>query len=141
VIWLIAVYINGAIRRVPASRIAWCLSCGEWPKGIVRARDGEERNLRPENLILIERGPRPFTNSQVRRASSRHTTPTPAAISLGRIALPQLARRADGLAEIGPGQSIQERDDGLRLVVGQPSVKLRITLSWTARDRVAALPS
>jgi hypothetical protein len=127
VIWLIAVYINGAIRRVLASRIAWCLSCGEWPKGIVRARDGDERNLRPENLILIERGPRPFTNSQVRRASSRHTTPTPAAISLGRIALPQLARRADGLAEIGPGQSIQERDDGLRLVVGQLSVKLRIT--------------
>jgi hypothetical protein len=71
-----------------------------------RARDGDERNLRPENLILIERGPRPFTNSQVRRASSRHTTPTPAAISLGRIALPQLARRCDRLAEIGPGQSV-----------------------------------
>jgi hypothetical protein len=51
------------------------LWCGEWPKGIVRARDGEERNLRPENLILIERGSRPFTSSQVRSASSRHTTP------------------------------------------------------------------
>jgi hypothetical protein len=93
----------------------------------VRARDGDERNLRPENLILIERGPRPFTNSQVRRASSRHTTPTPAAISLGRIALPQLACRGDRLAEIRPGQSVQERDNGLRLVVGQRSVKLRIT--------------
>jgi hypothetical protein len=103
---MVRVYVNGAIRRVLASRIAWCLSCGEWPKGIVRARDGDERNLRPENLILIERGPRPFTNSQVRRASSRHTTPTPAAISLGRIALPQLARRCDRLAEIGPGQSV-----------------------------------
>src|SRR3984957_11593393 len=69
----------------------------------------------------------PRTSSQVRSASSKHTTPTPAAISLGRIALPQLARRADRLAEIGPGQSVQERDDSVRLVVGQRSVKLRIT--------------
>src|SRR4029077_2810565 len=112
--------------RVLASRIAWCLSCGEWPKGIVRARDGDERNLRPENLILIERGPRRSPTARSGRASSRHTTPTPAAISLGRIALPQLARRTDRLAEIGPGQSVEERDDDLRLVVGQLSVKLRI---------------
>src|SRR5580704_11247278 len=68
----------------------------------------------------------PRTSSQVRSASSRHTTPTPAAISLGRIALPQLARRNDRLAEIGPGQSVEERNDGLRLVVGQLSVKLCI---------------
>src|ERR1700722_891301 len=68
----------------------------------------------------------PRINSQVRSASSRHTTPTPAAISLRRIALPQLACRGDRLAEIGPGQSVEERDDGLRLVVGQLSVKPRI---------------
>jgi hypothetical protein len=30
---MVRVYVNGAIRRVLASRIAWCLSCGEWPKG------------------------------------------------------------------------------------------------------------
>src|ERR1700722_7258062 len=68
----------------------------------------------------------PRSSSQVRSASSRHTTPTPAAISLGRIALPQLACRADRLSEIGPGQSVEERDDRVRLVLGQLSVKLRI---------------
>src|SRR6516225_4336006 len=67
------------------------------------------------------------TSSQVKSASSRHTTPTPAAISLGRIALPRLVWLRDRLAEISPSQSVKEGDDGLRLVVGQRSVKLRIT--------------
>src|SRR5271167_4262636 len=69
----------------------------------------------------------PRANSQVRSASSRQTTPTPAAISLGRIGLPWLAYRGGRLSEIGPGQSVEERDDRLRLVVGERSVELRIT--------------
>src|SRR6202167_6689694 len=68
----------------------------------------------------------PRINNQVRSANSRHTAPTPAAISLGRIGLPQLACRADRLSEIGPGQGVEERDDHVRLVVVQRSVKLRI---------------
>src|ERR1700678_381886 len=69
----------------------------------------------------------PRINSHVRSASSKHTAPTPAAISLGRIGLPQLVCRADRLSEIGPGQSVEERDDRVRFVVGQRSIKLRIT--------------
>src|SRR5258707_15310350 len=69
----------------------------------------------------------PGTKNELGRVRGRRTTATPAGIPLGRIALPQLARRGDGLAEIGPGQSVQERDDGLRLVIGQLSVKLRVT--------------
>src|SRR5580658_8687651 len=68
----------------------------------------------------------PRTNSQVRSASSRHTTPTPAAISLGRIALPQFACGGNRLSEISAGQGVEECDDCLGLVVGQRSVELRI---------------
>src|ERR1700735_4089589 len=69
----------------------------------------------------------PRIKSQVRTARSRHTTTTPAAISLRRIAAPHMACRDDRLAEIGPGQSVEGGGDGLRLLRGQRSVKLRIT--------------
>jgi hypothetical protein len=64
------VTVNGKIRRIAASRIAWALATGQWPKGVVRARNGIDDDLRPENLILTERGPRPFTKSAGGKASS-----------------------------------------------------------------------
>jgi hypothetical protein len=61
---------GGHTRRIAASRIAWCLSSGEWPRGQVRARDGDENNLRPANLIVTQRGKNPAaigTSSLARR--------------------------------------------------------------------------
>ena len=67
---MVRVTVNGKIRRIAATRIAWALATGQWPKGVVRARNGIDDDLRFENLILTERGPRPFTKSAGGKASS-----------------------------------------------------------------------
>ena len=50
---------EGRPRRIAASRVAWCLSAGEWPRGQVRARNGDEGDLRAENLVVVKRGVNP----------------------------------------------------------------------------------
>jgi hypothetical protein len=67
---LVRVYHAGTIRRIVASRLAWCLSCGSWPKGVVRARNSVDDDLRFENLILTKAGPRPFDRGKGGEASS-----------------------------------------------------------------------
>ena len=67
---LVRVYHQGGIRRFAAGRIAWCLSCGEWPKGVVKPRNGVDDDLRPENLILVKAGARPFDQGKGGKASS-----------------------------------------------------------------------
>ena len=67
---LVRVYVNGKIRRMAAGRVAWVLACGEWPSGVVRHRDGNDHNFLAGNLLLTERGPRPFTKSAGGKASS-----------------------------------------------------------------------
>jgi DNA-binding IclR family transcriptional regulator len=67
---LVRVYIDGKIRRVLATRIAWALASGEWPDGVVRCRNGVDDDLRAENLLVTKRGPRPFTMSIGGRASA-----------------------------------------------------------------------
>ena len=62
------VQFEGRTRRIAASRIAWALATGQWPKGVVRARNGIDDDLRFDNLILTERGPRPFTKSRRRQS-------------------------------------------------------------------------
>ena len=57
---LARVYHQGRIRRIAASRVAWALATGEWPRGIVRPRNGVDDDLRESNLILTKAGPRPF---------------------------------------------------------------------------------
>lgn len=57
---MVRVYVNGAIRRVAASRIAWALATGNWPKGVVRHRNGDDRECRQENLLLTRHGRDPF---------------------------------------------------------------------------------
>ena len=49
-----------AFARVGALRVAWALATGEWPKGTVRARNADERDARPENLIVTKHGRDPF---------------------------------------------------------------------------------
>lgn len=39
-------------HEIPASRIAWVLSYGEWPNGKLRFKDGNTLNLRIDNLEL-----------------------------------------------------------------------------------------
>jgi len=70
------------------------LSTGEWPKGIVRARDGDDSNFRSENLIVLQRGHSPFstgTASLVRRATADRVMLQALAEHPGRT-LPQLSR-------------------------------------------------
>ena len=57
---MVRVYVNGKTRRVAAGRVAWVLACGEWPKGVVRGRNGDDRDLRPDNLIVTRHGRDPF---------------------------------------------------------------------------------
>jgi DNA-binding Lrp family transcriptional regulator len=67
---LVRVYYQGQIRRFAAGRIAWAIAVGEWPKGVVKARNGVDDDLRLENLILTKRGPRPFDQGKGGMASS-----------------------------------------------------------------------
>jgi Winged helix-turn-helix DNA-binding len=46
------------------------LATGSWPAGVVRARNGDDDDLRPENLILTKAGPRPFDIGKGGEASS-----------------------------------------------------------------------
>ena len=50
----------GKTRRIAAGRIGWAISTGEWPRGSIKARDGNERDLRPANLIQVRHGRDPF---------------------------------------------------------------------------------
>jgi hypothetical protein len=60
---LCRIYVGGAIRRVVAARTAWAIACGSWPSGIIKARDGNDRNFAADNLILVKRGHNPFSTS------------------------------------------------------------------------------
>jgi hypothetical protein len=57
---LVRVYHQGQVRRVMASRVAWAIASGSWPKGVVRARNGVDDDLRFENLIVTRHGRDPF---------------------------------------------------------------------------------
>lgn len=57
---MVRVYVDGKIRRMAASRIAWALATGNWPKGVVRHRNGDEGDCRQENLLLTRHGRDPF---------------------------------------------------------------------------------
>ena len=57
---MVRVYVNGKIRRIAASRTAWALATGNWPKGVVRHRNGDDRDCRQENLLLTRHGRDPF---------------------------------------------------------------------------------
>jgi hypothetical protein len=57
---LTRVYVDGRVRRVVASRVAWCLSAGKWPRGPVLPRNGDPNDMRAENLIETRHGRDPF---------------------------------------------------------------------------------
>jgi hypothetical protein len=61
---------DGHLKRIAASRVAWLLATGSWPAGVVRARNGDDDDLRAENLILVKAGPRPFDVGKGGEASS-----------------------------------------------------------------------
>jgi HNH endonuclease len=67
---LVRVYQQGSIRRFAAGRVAWAIAVGEWPKGVVKARNGVDDDLRPENLIVVKAGARPFDQGKGGMASS-----------------------------------------------------------------------
>ena len=57
---VVRVMYAGKTRRIAAGRIGWAISTGEWPRGSIKARDGNERDLRPANLIQVRHGRDPF---------------------------------------------------------------------------------
>jgi Mn-dependent DtxR family transcriptional regulator len=65
---LVRVYIGGKIRRVLATRIAWVLATGQWPDGPVLPRNGDDNDLRFENLLKVRHGRDPFG-----RISDKHS--------------------------------------------------------------------
>lgn len=67
---MVGVRYEGRTRRIAASRIAWAVHTGEWPKGIVLERNGDPADFRPDNLILTRAGAKPFTQSRGGGASS-----------------------------------------------------------------------
>ena len=67
---MVRVQFEGRTRRIAALRVAWALATGEWPRGVVKARDGNDNNCRFDNLILTRAGPRPFDWGKGGEASS-----------------------------------------------------------------------
>jgi hypothetical protein len=61
---------QNATRRMSILKVSWIVSTGEYPHGSVRARDGDAWNVAPDNLILVKRGPDPFSISKASRARS-----------------------------------------------------------------------
>lgn len=57
---MVRVYVDGGIRRLLATRIAWVLATGSWPDGPVLPRNGVDDDLRAENLIKVRHGKDPF---------------------------------------------------------------------------------
>jgi Mn-dependent DtxR family transcriptional regulator len=96
---LARVYHQSRIRRIAAGRIAWALAVGQWPKGVVRARNGVDDDLRPSNLIETKRGPRPFDQRKGGKRSSLHERQASDAALLrtlaehqGALTVPQLSQ-------------------------------------------------
>jgi hypothetical protein len=55
---LVRIGFKGGVRRIGAARIAWCLHAGEWPRGRVQPKNGDDGDLRFVNLALAKSGPR-----------------------------------------------------------------------------------
>lgn len=56
--------------RLAATRVAWALHSGEYPHGPVKARNGDDADLRVENLIEVVRGPTKFASAAGGKRSS-----------------------------------------------------------------------
>lgn len=99
----------GKIRRVLASRVAWCLSHAEWPTGPVKPRNGDASDLRPENLALTKYvAPQPSSGG--RASSLARRAETNAAL------LNALATRANpSLKELSAAVSLSEGRASARL--------------------------
>ena len=96
---MVRVYHDGKISRIAAARIAWCLAAGEWPSGVVRARNGVDDDLSFDNLIATMRGPRPFTmgaggkaSSLERRSAADRAMLAALAEHQGSLTVPQISR-------------------------------------------------
>ena len=96
---LIRCYHQGQVRRLTASRVAWVLAAdvNEWPKGPIKPRDGDERNLRAENLIQVRRSAhQPFSAGGKASSLERRTQADVALINAlaehqGALTVPQLS--------------------------------------------------
>ena len=60
---------EGGTRRMTVLKAAWIVHTGAYPKGQIRARDGNESNLAASNLIEIARGHDPYGALSNRRAN------------------------------------------------------------------------
>ena len=77
---LVRLQYDGKTRRLAALRAAWVVATSAYPDGVARARDGDERDARPENLIVTKHGRDPFgaitgKHSKGGKASALHEPP------------------------------------------------------------------
>lgn len=59
---------RGRRRRMAALRVAWAISAGSYPVGVIEPRNGDPSDLRPENLIERSRGRNKFGGVSKRRS-------------------------------------------------------------------------
>ncbi len=86
----------GKTRRMALFKAAWILATGEYPKGPVKARDGDPLNVATRNLI-------PFATQSSSGAQSKHAKGGKASALIGRRAAADRAM-LEALAAI-PGAS------------------------------------
>jgi Winged helix-turn-helix DNA-binding len=90
--------VNGKIRRIAASRIAWALHYREWPTGPVRPKNGDHDDLRADNLVQTRHGAAGGRASSLER---RHATNAALLSAFAERANPTLAELSEaiGLSE------------------------------------------
>lgn len=65
---IVRVQWRGKTRQMLTTRVAWIVATGSYPKGMIEARNGDETDLRPSNLIETQPGRNKFGGiSRLRR--------------------------------------------------------------------------
>ena len=95
---------------------------------VQRSLGGRELVEKPERCRIIRRVGRDPANQEPCQQREQETATAPTATLSSRcIGLLRSACRSDGPAEIGSGQSLQEGDDCVGLVIRQHAIELRVT--------------
>ena len=105
---VVRVMYAGKTRRIAAGRIGWAISTGEWPRGSIKARDGNERDLRPANLIQVRHGRDPFGAISDKRDGNERDL-RPANLIQVRHGRDPFGAISDKRSKGGRGSSLQRR--------------------------------
>jgi DNA-binding Lrp family transcriptional regulator len=100
---MVRIGVQGKVRRLMASRVAWAIAANEWPSGPVRPKNGDGSDLRADNLVQTRHGAHRPNAAGGRASSLERRKATNAALlnALAERANPTLAElsQAIGLSE------------------------------------------